>query len=49
MKRERIAEQSVYPALGSKISRRVVEVFRVFHSLLCEAILGVVALQWSGL
>lgn len=42
-----LAEQSA--ALGLEIARRGIELSRVFNTLVCKAILGVAALQWSGL
>lgn len=42
-----LTEQSA--TLGLEIARRGTELSRVFNSLVCKAILGVAALQWSGL
>lgn len=42
-------EQAMYTPLKVEVAGRGVEIFSVFHSLVCRAILGVYALQWSGL
>lgn len=42
-----LAEQS--PTLGAEVSRRGTELSRVFNTLVWKAILGVAAIQWSGL
>lgn len=42
-----LAEQSA--TLGAEVSRRGTELSRVFNTLVWKAILGVAAIQWSGL
>lgn len=44
-----LTEQSPLPMLSVEIGRRGTELSRLFNNLVCKAILGVAALQWSGL